>query len=151
RESDRKAVEAEGERAAAARYRLRATASYRDVMGAAIRRTAMKDRLAAFFQEWDAILMPIAPVTAFKHLHEPGFNERTLEMDGKTIPYSAMLNWIAPATALHAPSLAVPAGRTPRGMPVGVQIVGRWHAEPRLFDIGAAIEDALGGFAPPSL
>ncbi|MBV9332339.1 MAG: amidase, partial [Alphaproteobacteria bacterium] len=49
RESDRKAVEAEGERAAAARYRLRATASYRDVMGAAIRRTAMKDRLAAFF------------------------------------------------------------------------------------------------------
>jgi len=32
-----------------------------------------------------------------------------------------------------------------------VQIVGAWHTEDRLFDIGAAIEDALGGFTPPPL
>jgi len=150
READKKAVEAEGERAAAALYRLRAAASYRDVMRAAIRRQRMKDKLKAFFDSgWSAILMPISPVTAFKHLHEPGFNERTLEADGETIPYSSMLNWIAPATALHAPALAVPAGRAPSGLPVGVQLVGRWHDEDRLFDFAATIEDALGGFTPP--
>lgn len=152
READKKAVEAEGERAAAALYRLRAAASYRDVMRAAIRRQRMKDKLKAFFDSgWSAILMPVSPVTAFKHLHEPGFNERTLEADGEKIPYSSMLNWIAPATALHAPALAVPAGRAPPGLPVGVQIVGRWHDEDRLFDFAAAIEDALGGFSPPAL
>ena len=151
RQSDLKEIAEHGDKAAAANYRLRATASYRDVMRAAIRRTEMKDRLKEFFADWDAILMPISPVTAFKHLHEPGFNERTLEVDGKIVPYSAMLDWIAPATALHAPSLAVPAGRTASGMPVGVQVVGSWHSEDRLFDFGAAIEDALGGFIPPPL
>jgi len=152
RQADLKEVAAQGERAAAASYRLRATASYRDVMRAAIRRTGLKDALKGFFSDgWDAILMPISPVTAFRHIHEPGFNERTLDVDGKAVPYSSMLNWIAPATALHAPALAVPAGRTSSGLPVGVQIVGAWHTEDRLFDIGAAIEDALGGFTPPPL
>lgn len=150
-QSDLKEVSEEGDKAAAANYRLRATASYRDVMQAAIRRTEMKDRLTEFFADWDVVLMPISPVTAFKHLHEPGFNERTLEVDGKIVPYSSMLDWIAPATALHAPSLAVPAGRAASGLPVGVQIVGPWHGEDRLFDFGAAVEDALGGFTPPPL
>src|SRR5437016_10595863 len=84
RQADLKEVAEQGERAAAANYRLRATASYRDVMRAAIRRTGLKDKLKDFFAAgWDAIIMPISPVTAFKHLHEPGFNERTLEVDGK--------------------------------------------------------------------
>jgi amidase len=152
REEDKKAVQAKGERAATALYRLRASASYREVMRAAIRRQTKKDALAQFFHEgWDAILMPISPVTAFKHQHEPGFNERTLQVDGETVPYSTMLNWIAPATALHAPSLAVPAGRAPSGLPIGVQLVGPWNGEERLFDYAAAIEDGLGGFTPPKL
>jgi amidase len=152
REQDKKDVEAKGERAATALYRLRASASYREVTRAAIRRQARKDVLREFFSRgWDAILMPISPVTAFKHLQEPGFNERTLQVDGESVPYSSMLNWIAPATALHAPSLAVPAGRAPSGLPVGVQVMGPWNGEDRLFDFAAAIEDGLGGFSPPKL
>src|SRR5262249_4968242 len=148
-QSDLKEVAEQGDKATAANYRLRATASYRDVMRAAIRRMEMKQRLKEFFADWDAILMPISPVTAFEHVHEPGFNERTLEVNGKPVPYSSMLDWIAPATALHAPSLAVPAGGTPSGLPVGVQIVGPWHGEDRLFGFGAGGEDALRGLTPP--
>src|SRR5262249_34420740 len=96
RQSDLKEVAEGGDKAAAANYRLRATASYRDVMRAAVRRMEMKDRLKEFFADWDAILMPVSPVTAFEHLHEPGFNERTLDVDGKSVPYSSMLDWIAP-------------------------------------------------------
>ena len=36
-------------------------------------------------------------------------------------------------------------------MPVGVQIVGPWNGEDRLFDIAAAVEESLGGFSPPAL
>ncbi len=97
------------------------------------------------------MLMPISPVPPFKHLHEPGFNERTLDVDGTTVPYSSMLNWIALPTALHTPSLAVPSGRTKAGLPVGVQITGSWHSEDRLFDFAATVEDALGGFTSPPL
>ena len=52
-----------------------------------------------------------------------------------------MLGWIALATALHLPSLAVQAGRTASNMPVGVQIVGPLNGEDRLFDFATAVED----------
>ena len=74
------------------------------------------------------------------------------DLDGKPTPYPNILNWISLATALHAPALAVQAGQTAKGMPVGVQIVGPWNGEDRLFDFAAAVEEGLGGFkAPPGL
>jgi Asp-tRNA(Asn)/Glu-tRNA(Gln) amidotransferase A subunit family amidase len=54
------------------------------------------------------------------------------------------------ATALHLPSLAVPAGRSKAGMPVGVQIVEPWNGEVRLFDFAGAVEESLGRFSPPA-
>jgi amidase len=62
-----------------------------------------------------------------------------------------MLGWIALATALHLPALAVPAGRSGNGMPVGVQIVGPLNGEARLFDLAGAVEEGSGGFTPPLL
>ncbi|MGN6150176.1 MAG: amidase family protein, partial [Rhizomicrobium sp.] len=62
-----------------------------------------------------------------------------------------LLNWISLATSLHLPALAVQAGRTADGMPVGVQLVGRARSEDRLFDLAAAIERELGGFEAPPL
>ena len=83
---------------------------------------------------------------------EPTFQDRMLDLDGKPTPYPNMLNWISLATALHAPALAVQAGQTAKGLPVGVQIVGPWNGEDRLFDFAAAVEEGLGGFkAPPGL
>jgi amidase len=62
-----------------------------------------------------------------------------------------MVNWISLATFLHAPAIAVPAGRTGDGLPVGVQLVGTWNGEDRLFDFAVALEETLGGFTKPSL
>jgi amidase len=133
-------------------YRLRATASHREVIGLMTRRQAMKDDLEAFFAEgWQAILSPISVTPAFPHLHEPGFNERTLEVDGEAVPYGTMLTWIALATALLGPSLAVPAGQTASGLPTGAQLMGPSGGEDRLFDFAGAIEEKLGGFKPPKL
>ena len=149
RDADQAIVAGGGHGTAAARYRLRANASFRDVARAWVTRQAHKDLLAEFFTRYDAIVMPIASVTAFPHQQEPSFLERTLDVDGTQLPYSGLLNWISPATALHAPSLAVQAGPSAHGMPVGVQIVGPWHGEDRLFDFAAAVEDTTGGFRPP--
>ncbi|MEJ0043048.1 MAG: amidase family protein [Rhizomicrobium sp.] len=151
RDSDAKIVAAGGAGAAAALFRLRASAPYREMVAAQIKREACKAILAKFFVRYDAIVMPVDMVTAFPHQQEPSFPERLLEVDGATVPYPAILNWIAPATALHAPALAVQAGQTAEGMPVGVQIVGPWHGEDRLFDFAAAIEDGTGGFKRPPI
>jgi amidase len=137
---------------AAAAFRLANTASYRDVARANVARQRQKDALAAFFAVGtDAILMPISPVTAFPHNHEGSFASRTLNVDGTAMPYPSLLNWIALATALHAPALAVQAGQTSAGMPVGVQLVGRWNDEARLLDLAEALERELGGFRAPPL
>ncbi len=150
RPSDLKAAR-EGRLDAAANYRLRMTASYREIVDHLVVRQRLKDRLAQFFETHDAILMPIDPTPPIPHLTEIPFQAREIDVDGKTFPYVSMLSWIAPATALHAPSIAVQAGRTKSGLPVGVQIVGPWRGEDRLFDYAAALEDALGGFTRPEL
>ncbi|HUO91797.1 MAG TPA: amidase family protein [Rhizomicrobium sp.] len=135
-----------------AAYRLRVTASHREVLAMMTRRQMMKDELDAFFAEgWHAILSPISIMPAFPHLHEPTFNERTLVVDGETFPYGTMLCWIALATALLGPSLAAPAGQTAAGLPTGVQIMGPSGSEDRLFDFAEAVEEKLGGFKPPML
>ncbi|MEI9990360.1 MAG: amidase family protein [Rhizomicrobium sp.] len=151
READLTLIAAGGAGAEIALSRLLAVPTYREHVAALVRRQALKDKLADFFERYDAIVMPIGMVPPFAHQQEPGFNERVLDVDGVAVPYRAMLNWISPASALHAPALAVPAGQTARGLPVGVQIVGPWHGEDRLFDFAAAIEDELGGFTPPPL
>ena len=149
RAGDRQLVAKGGAEAAAASYRLRATASYREILSANVAQQAHKDKLAQFFERFDAIVMPISMVTAFPHQQGPSFQDRILDVDGKPTPYPDILNWISPATALHAPALAVQAGQTAKGMPVGVQIVGPWNGEDRLFDFAAAVEEGLGGFKPP--
>jgi len=129
--------------------RLATTARPDEVIAAQRARQALKDRMTSFFQSYDAILMPIAPVTAFKHDHSEPFGARILDVDGKPTPYPTMLGWIALATALHLPSIAVQAGRSLSNMPVGVQIAAPWNGEARLFDYARAVEESLGGFSPP--
>ena len=131
-------------------YRLRATATFREIANAQIKQQATKDRLAEFFLKHDAIIMPISMVTAFPHQQEASFQDRILDVDGKPTPYPDILNWISVATALHAPALAVQAGQTAKGLPVGVQLVGPCNGEDRLFDFAAAVEEGLGGFRPPA-
>jgi amidase len=67
------------------------------------------------------------------------------------VPYAKILEWISLATSCHAPALAVQAGQTDDGLPIGVQVVGPWNGEDRLFDFAFAIEDGLGGFKRPNL
>jgi len=149
RESDLKAFATSRDPWGTELSRLAVTARADEVLTAQRARQALKDQMAAFFSSYDAIVMPITPVTAFKHDHSEPFYDRRIDVDGKTTLYATMLGWIALATALHLPSLAVQAGRTSANIPVGVQIVGPANGEDRLFDFAAAVEDGVGGFAPP--
>jgi amidase len=109
-------------------------------------------QLKPLFESYDVLLAPITPVTAFPHDHR-AFNGRTLaQSDGTKIPYGSMLNWIALATACGLPATAIPAGLTPGGLPVGVQLIGPRGGDSRTLGAAQAIEEELGGFqAPPPL
>jgi aspartyl-tRNA(Asn)/glutamyl-tRNA(Gln) amidotransferase subunit A len=47
------------------------------------------------------------------------------------------------------PALSLPCGLTQEGLPIGLQLVGRWHEEAYLLDVAAQLEATLG-FPSPS-
>lgn len=113
-------------------------------------REGFKKQLAAFFNEgWDAILAPVTPTPAFPHDHSEPMAGRLLDVDGAKESYLRGLEWIGLATSLHAPALSAPAGRTKSGLPVGVQVIGRWNEEAALLDYADALDEAFG-FKPPT-
>ena len=42
------------------------------------------------------------------------------------------------------PALSMPCGLSSDGLPIGLQLVGRWHDDAYLLDVAARIESALG-------
>jgi aspartyl-tRNA(Asn)/glutamyl-tRNA(Gln) amidotransferase subunit A len=46
------------------------------------------------------------------------------------------------------PGIAVPAGLSSEGLPLGLQLIGRPFDEATLFALGQVIEDAAGRFTP---
>ena len=46
------------------------------------------------------------------------------------------------------PGIAVPAGLSAEGLPLGLQLIGRPFDEETLFSLGHVIEQAAGTFAP---
>ena len=65
-------------------------------------------------------------------------------------PIEMYLNDIFTVTVNKAghPGIAVPAGLTADGLPLGLQLIGRPFDEEMLFRIGKVIEDAAGSFRP---
>ncbi len=128
------------------------TASHAEWIEANETRARLGDQMTDVFDKVDVIIAPIAPVAAFPHDHR-SFERRTLRAsDGSKLPYTAMLRWIALATALGLPATAMPAGRASEGLPVGVQIIGPRGADSRTLSIAEALEERLGGFErPPAL
>jgi Asp-tRNA(Asn)/Glu-tRNA(Gln) amidotransferase A subunit family amidase len=90
---------------------------------------AARARTASFFGECDAVLVPAAPSEApdAATTGDPIFNRA----------------W----TALHLPCIALPAGRGPAGLPVGVQLVGRARDDRHLLAVAGFAEGALSDAA----
>ena len=51
--------------------------------------------------------------------------------------------------AMGLPAAAVPVGRTPDGLPIGVQVIGRRYREMEVLAVAKELEEALGGWIEP--
>ena len=88
----------------------------------------------------DALLTPATPSAAF------GIADQEMNSD----PVKMYLNDIFTVTVNMAglPGMAVPAGLTKEGLPLGLQLIGRPFDEETLFTLGSVIEKAAGRFTP---
>jgi amidase len=59
-----------------------------------------------------------------------------------------MFGWVALATVACLPATVVPVGRTPAGLPVGIQIVGPYLEDRTTLAVARRMEELLGGFVP---
>jgi Asp-tRNA(Asn)/Glu-tRNA(Gln) amidotransferase A subunit family amidase len=53
--------------------------------------------------------------------------------------------------AISLPAAAVPVGRTPDGLPIGLQVIGRRYREMEVLAIAKELEEGFGGWIEPDL
>jgi amidase len=102
----------------------------------------------AFFREWDVLLAPIIIVPAFPHTDLP-MHERTVEVNGQTVPYMMQIVYPALATLSGQPATAFPAGLTRAGLPIGLQAIGPYLEDRTPIRFAGLVEREFGGFVAP--
>ena len=116
-----------------------------------LRKRRIERQWARFFERYDVVLCPPAPVVAIPHDHGPDIHARMLDVDGRAVPHLDMLKWSALASGADLPAAAVPVTRTAAGLPTGVQVVAA-KGEDRTAVAVAAMLEALGcRYEPPPL
>jgi amidase len=109
-----------------------------------------RDRLRAALFEWmertPLLLTPVGAVTAFEH-DAP----RSFVVGDKRFGLFRAFGHAQACNVFDLPAVSVPAGRTLEGLPVGVQVVGRPFDERRVLAAARVVEEATGGWQPPSL
>jgi len=105
-----------------------------------VRTLIKRDFELAFNAGVDAILTPATPSSAF------GIADEDLAAD----PVKMYLNDIFTVTVNMAglPGLSVPAGLDHKGLPLGLQLIGKPFEEETLFKTAHVIEKAAGRFSP---
>ena len=130
--------------------RLRAmTFSHHDWIEANNRRELHRHGWRQLFAEFDAVVCPVTPTPAFPHDHRPNPLERLIDIDGVEYPYFDQLVWAGLATMPGLPATAVPAGRSPEGLPVGVQLIGPMFEDRTPLRLAELLEQKIGGFQAP--
>jgi aspartyl-tRNA(Asn)/glutamyl-tRNA(Gln) amidotransferase subunit A len=104
-----------------------------------VRTLIKRDFEQAYAAGVDAILTPATPSAAFAVGEKAGAD-----------PVEMYLNDVFTVTVNMAglPGIAVPAGLSSEGLPLGLQLIGRPFDEATLFALGQVIEDAAGRFTP---
>ncbi len=118
-----------------------------DVAHAMVRHTALMDRMRQFQEKYEFILCAVNQVPPF---------DANIDWP-HTIDGTAMENYVAwmkstyMITATFRPSMSVPAGFTTDGLPVGIQVVGRYREDFSLLQFAHAFEQAtnFGRRRPP--
>ena len=125
------------------------TVSHREWLAAHEARERLRARLRAFFADFDVLLLPVCQVPAIPLDPSEPQTARTIRVAGAERPYADLFAWIALATACHLPATVVPAGRSPEGLPVGLQVVGPFLEDRTPLAFAAAFARLRGGFSPP--
>ncbi|MCW6512062.1 amidase [Lichenifustis flavocetrariae] len=95
----------------------------------------LRDGYAAYFRDFDVLLTPVLPVPAHKH----GITE--LVVNGQTIDLTYLQGATVPLNVTGLPGLSMRFGTSREGLPINVQLVGRWQAETTILHAASVLEN----------
>ncbi|HEX2172339.1 MAG TPA: amidase family protein [Dehalococcoidia bacterium] len=106
---------------------------------ALVARTTYWEAIRPLFATYDLLLTPQMPVGAWSV--EPGPDEGVRAIaDRPTRSMFDRLPFTYPFNLTGQPAATVPCGSTSEGLPIGLQIVGRWHADTTVLRAAAGFE-----------
>jgi amidase len=111
-----------------------------DVARAAQLQTRLFARMHDFMQRYAFIIAPVSQVPPFD-ITKP----YVTEINGQQL--ATYIDWMRSCYLISAtghPAISVPGGFTPEGLPVGIQIIGRYRDELGVLQLAHAYEQATG-------
>ena len=104
----------------------------------------LRARALAELSVYPVLLCPVASVPAFR----PG--ERSWTVEGRPVEYLDAMRYTQWFNALACPAAVIPVGRSPEGLPIGVQIVAAPFRDEAVLGV-ASVVDAAFGYRPPPM
>jgi aspartyl-tRNA(Asn)/glutamyl-tRNA(Gln) amidotransferase subunit A len=111
--------------------------SARDYLVAAAAAEAYWEEVRGFLERFDLLLTPTVAVPPFRIADGP-----PREIDGEALSALGWMPFTYPFNLTGQPAASVPVGFDEDGLPVGLQIVGRRHADRTVLAAARAFEDA---------
>jgi amidase/aspartyl-tRNA(Asn)/glutamyl-tRNA(Gln) amidotransferase subunit A len=102
-------------------------------------RSGVFDGLENIFDRYDLILSPTLAIPPVRNADD-GNTIGPVEINGETV--EPLIGWCMtyPINYTGHPAISVPAGLTPEGLPVGLQIIGRRHADETVLAFASRFE-----------
>jgi aspartyl-tRNA(Asn)/glutamyl-tRNA(Gln) amidotransferase subunit A len=105
-----------------------------DYIDAEIKVDKLKGEFAAYFQNYDALLCPVTPITA------PLPDQESYSINGEKVASTHMMRATIPFNLTGLPALSVPFTFSSERLPINVQLVSRWLDEATILRLGMLIE-----------
>jgi aspartyl-tRNA(Asn)/glutamyl-tRNA(Gln) amidotransferase subunit A len=94
----------------------------------------LRDGYADYFTRYDALITHVLPIPAHKH----GVEEFVI--DGQTVDATYLQGATVPLNITGLPGVSMRFGTSKEGLPINVQIVGKWQAESTILHVASLLE-----------
>jgi|SRR5215472_5761413 len=112
--------------------------SREELLAAWFGRDQLRLRLMEQMNRVPILICPVCSIPAFRH------DEREWTVGGRRVSYTNAMSYAQWFNLLGNPSVVLPVGSSPEGLPIGVQIVGQPNAEELILKVARVVEQALG-------
>jgi amidase len=129
----------------------RRTLSATDLLNAWAELDMVRSQMLAEMAAYPVLLCPVASIPAFRHGERMWTISETVDGNSvsREVGYLDAVRHTQWFNTLGGPAVVVPVGRSPEGLPIGVQIAARPYEDEVALGVAALIDAAFGYCPPP--